>query len=183
MTATCLCSASRRSCRGLRTDVCSLVERIADRLRFHERDEARGERFEHGLHDDEPLGRDAALTGVDQARVHARRGRRCRVRVLEHDVGVGASELEDGLLQNGSPPGRRRPFPRACCRSASPLARADARSPLGPACFESAACETRRQGSRPVRRRSRWRARSPARSRRASGRPALPAISAGAANR
>ena len=87
---------------GLRSDRGRLVERVAHRPGPHPLDEPLLELPQHGLDDDEALGRDAALAAVDEPRGGAGLGRRVEVGVLEHDVGIAAAELEDALLQAGA---------------------------------------------------------------------------------
>ncbi len=56
----------------------------------------------HRLDDDEPLAGDAALPAVDHPRGGADLGGGCDVGVLQHNVGVRTTQLEDALLQGAA---------------------------------------------------------------------------------
>ena len=84
---------------GHGADVGRAVHGVAHLELLHPPDQLLLEAVGHGLVDDEALGRDAALAGVDGARPRRLARRRFRVGVGEDDERVGAAELEDGLLE------------------------------------------------------------------------------------
>src|SRR3989454_11439141 len=61
------------------------------------------------VYDNEALGRDAALAGIQQAPPGAHGGCELEIRVLEHEVGIATAELEDRLLEHGARLARDRP--------------------------------------------------------------------------
>src|SRR2546426_277353 len=75
----------------------------------HALDEQLFEALPDFVRDNEALGRDAALAGIQQAPPGAHGGRELEIRVLEDEVGIAPAELEDRLLEHGGRLARDRP--------------------------------------------------------------------------
>ena len=179
------CSASRRSWRasGPTSDAGARAGRPSASRR-HLLHEQLLEALAHRLHHDEALGRDAALPAVDEARGDAGLGRQLEVGVLQHQVGVAAAQLQHRLLERMARPARPPPGRRACCRSASPpctCGRVDDRAPRAPT--RPAACGRAGSGKPASRKISSMASAQPVTLEACLSRPALPAMSAGAAKR
>jgi len=82
----------------LRTDVGVLVHGIADAGGFHGGDEAFEERIINVVDDKETFGGDAALACVDEPAGGATLRGEVEVCVIEDEIGIRATEFEDGLL-------------------------------------------------------------------------------------
>ncbi len=85
------------------------LARIAHLERPHVAHQGLLERLQHLRQHDEALAGDAALAAVDHPRRGGHHGGVLHVRVVEHQIGVAAAELEHGLLEHR--PGRRRHLP------------------------------------------------------------------------
>src|SRR6185436_19928903 len=94
---TCRSSVSRRSARE-RTDLRLGIQRVADTQRLDLGSEAPLEVARDGLDGDEALGRDTRLSVVLVSRPSADLRRGVEIRVGEHDVWVGAAELQHAFL-------------------------------------------------------------------------------------
>ena len=85
-----------------RPHVRRLGQRVAHPDRAHPPHHPFGEVVGDGLVHDHALGRNAALAAVEHAPRHARLHRRLQVGVLEHHVGIAASQLQHARLDLGS---------------------------------------------------------------------------------
>src|SRR5207245_5259272 len=85
--------------RGERADLRRVVLRVADLESAHGLDEPLLELGRDLLVDNEPLGRDAALTGVLHARRHGDLHCLVQIRTGQNDEWIAAAQLEDRLLQ------------------------------------------------------------------------------------
>ena len=83
---------------GQRSYIGRLVEGIAERLFAHERDDQVLELASEGIDDEEALGGDAALSGVDESAGDAGFRGEFDVRILEYQVRVAPAQFEHGLL-------------------------------------------------------------------------------------
>ena len=92
-----------------RPELCSFLAWITHLETAHGIRQRLLEGFEHRAQNDEALARDATLAAVHHARRCRDLGSGRNVGIVEHEVGVGAAELEHGLLEHRSGRGRNAP--------------------------------------------------------------------------
>ena len=80
------------------------MRRVARSPRVHCPEQLRLERRSDGIDDDEPFGRDAALTRVVESALGAARDGRVEIRVFQDDGRIRPTQLEDTLLDGGPGP-------------------------------------------------------------------------------
>ena len=136
------------------------------------------------LDDDEALGGDAALPGIDQPRLRAGCRGEFEIGVDEHEIGVAAAQLQHASSSAPRRLWRRHRGRPACCRSASPRAHAGVRS-TSPTILLPIIRVRNRFCGKPAstKQRSRCASAQPGTFEACFSTPALPAISAGAAKR